>query len=56
VSRAFDRAELEAALRRIGEERYHDKHPFHVLMMRGVSPRASCSLVLNRFYYQKRFR
>jgi len=54
VSRAFDRAELEAALRRIGEERYHDKHPFHVLMHEGRLTQGQLQAwVLNRFYYQK---
>jgi len=28
-------AELENALRRIGEERYHHRHPFHHLMRDG---------------------
>ena len=27
--------ELEAALRRIGKERYHDLHPFHKLLHAG---------------------
>jgi coenzyme PQQ biosynthesis protein C len=45
--------ELEAALRRIGAERYHNLHPFHARLHGG-----KCSLAevqawaLNRYYYQ----
>ena len=45
--------ELEAALRRIGAERYHNLHPFHTRLHGG-----KCSLAevqawaLNRYYYQ----
>ena len=50
-----DRQTFEDRLRAIGTERYHDKHPFHVLLHGG-----ECSLtqvrawVINRFYYQSR--
>lgn len=53
--KAQNREEFEARLRRIGAERYHDKHPFHLLLHSG-----GCSLdqvrawVINRFYYQSR--
>lgn len=54
MSRVLDHAEFEAALRRIGAERYHDKHPFHVLMHEGRLTQGQLQAwVLNRFYYQK---
>lgn len=41
-------------LRRIGEQRYHDKHPFHIRMHEGkLSPEQLRAWVANRFYYQK---
>ncbi len=52
---AGTRDAFEARLRRIGAERYHDRHPFHVMLHSG-----GCSLdqvrawVVNRFYYQSR--
>ena len=46
-------AELEAALRRIGAERYHDKHPFHRLLHGGKLDRRQVQAwALNRYYYQ----
>jgi len=54
VSRFHDAAQFEAELRAIGEERYHDKHPFHILMHEGrLNPEQLQAWVLNRFYYQK---
>jgi pyrroloquinoline-quinone synthase len=48
-------AELEAALRRIGSERYHDKHPFHRLLHGGRLTRGQVQAwALNRYYYQSR--
>src|SRR4051794_34818257 len=48
-------AELEAALRAIGAERYHDKHPFHHLMRDGRLTRGQVQAwALNRYYYQAR--
>ena len=50
-----DRSAFEARLRRIGAERYHDKHPFHALLHGG-----GCTIdqvrawVINRYYYQSR--
>ena len=35
MSELLDKAEFERRLRQIGEERYHDKHPFHRLMHEG---------------------
>jgi len=48
-------AELERRLRRIGEERYHDKHPFHRKLHVGELSRGQLQAwVLNRYYYQSR--
>ena len=46
---------LEARLREIGAERYHDKHLFHVLMREGRLTRGQLQAwALNRYYYQSR--
>lgn len=51
----MDAAAFEARLRKIGEERYHDKHPFHHMLHSG-----KCTMdqvrawVVNRYYYQSR--
>lgn len=48
---SFD--ELQAALRRVGEERYHHKHPFHLLMHEGKLSRGQLQAwALNRYCYQ----
>ncbi len=48
-------AELERQLRAIGAERYHDKHPYHLLLHEGKLNRTQMQAwVLNRFYYQSR--
>jgi len=45
--------ELAVRLRKIGEERYHHKHPFHLLMHEGKLTRGQLQAwALNRFYYQ----
>ena len=45
--------ELRAALRQVGEERYHHKHPFHLLMHEGKLGRGQLQAwALNRYYYQ----
>jgi pyrroloquinoline-quinone synthase len=50
----MSRDEFVAALRLVGEGRYHHLHPFHVRMNRGeLSPEAIRLWVANRFYYQK---
>ena len=47
--------ELEAALRRIGAERYHARHPFHRLLHEGRLERGQVQAwALNRYYYQSR--
>jgi pyrroloquinoline-quinone synthase len=53
TDQSLPRDALEARLRRIGDERYHDKHPFHHRLHSGA-----CSMdevqawVINRWYYQ----
>ena len=45
--------ELRAALRQVGEERYHHRHPFHALMHEGKLSRGQLQAwALNRYYYQ----
>jgi coenzyme PQQ biosynthesis protein C len=45
--------ELEAALRAIGAERYHDKHPFHKLLHGGKLDKGQVQAwALNRYCYQ----
>jgi pyrroloquinoline-quinone synthase len=44
---------LEAALRAIGAERYHNLHPFHRLLHSGrLTPGQVRAWALNRYYYQ----
>lgn len=46
--------ELESALRVIGAERYHNRHPFHKLLHAGKLDRGQVQAwALNRFYYQR---
>ncbi len=46
---------LEAALRAIGAERYHDKHPFHRALHGGKLNQGQVQAwALNRYYYQAR--
>jgi pyrroloquinoline-quinone synthase len=48
---SFD--ELRAQLRAVGEERYHHKHPFHLMMHEGSLSRGQLQAwALNRYYYQ----
>lgn len=54
MSESLSASQFESALRAIGVERYHDKHPFHVLMHAGRLNKGQLQAwVLNRFYYQK---
>ncbi|MBZ5596895.1 MAG: pyrroloquinoline-quinone synthase PqqC [Acidobacteriia bacterium] len=47
--------ELHARLRQVGEERYHHRHPFHVMMHEGQLSRGQLQAwALNRYYYQSR--
>ena len=48
-------AEFIARFHAIGEERYHHKHPFHLLMHEGKLSRGQLQAwALNRYYYQSR--
>ncbi|HTU42158.1 MAG TPA: pyrroloquinoline-quinone synthase PqqC [Candidatus Aquilonibacter sp.] len=45
--------ELRTELQAVGEERYHHKHPFHLLMHEGKLNRGQLQAwALNRYYYQ----
>jgi len=47
--------ELRARLREVGEQRYHHRHPFHLLMHEGKLSRGQLQAwALNRYYYQSR--
>jgi pyrroloquinoline-quinone synthase len=51
----LSRSDFEARLRRIGAERYHDRHPFHARLHGGnCTPDQVRAWVINRFYYQSR--
>jgi pyrroloquinoline-quinone synthase len=51
----FGRDDLTSWLRREGERRYHDRHPFHRLMHEGKLTRSQLQeWVRNRYYYQTR--
>ena len=51
----WSREELAARLRRVGSERYHDKHPFNLRMHEGtLAPAEIRCWVRNRYYYQTR--
>jgi pyrroloquinoline-quinone synthase len=53
VSEPMSPDDLEARLREIGAERYHDKHPFHKLLHGGrLSKGQVQAWVLNRYCYQ----
>src|SRR5712672_1680273 len=48
-------AEFIAGFHAIGEERYHHRHPFHLLMHEGKLTRGQLQAwALNRYYYQSR--
>ena len=53
MSAGMGAAELEAAIRAVGAERYHDKHPFHHLLHGGKLQRGQVQAwALNRYCYQ----
>ena len=55
MSEPLAKPELIAWLRREGERRYHDRHPFHRLMHEGqLTRRQLQEWVRNRYYYQTR--
>jgi pyrroloquinoline-quinone synthase len=48
-------AELHARLQSVGDQFYHHKHPFHLLMHQGKLTRGQLQAwALNRYYYQSR--
>lgn len=49
------RSDFEAELRAIGAQRYHDRHPFHILLHSGGLNQGQVQAwILNRYYYQSR--
>ena len=45
--------ELKTRLRQVGEDRYHHRHPFHLMMHEGQLSRGQLQAwALNRYYYQ----
>ncbi|MBX9592677.1 MAG: pyrroloquinoline-quinone synthase PqqC [Hyphomonadaceae bacterium] len=53
MSRLLTPDALEAAIRQVGAERYHDKHPFHRLLHGGKLDRGQVQAwALNRYCYQ----
>lgn len=53
MTRLMTPDELEAALRAIGDERYHIHHPFHHLLHGGKLTKGQVQAwALNRYYYQ----
>lgn len=53
TSRLLSFDELRAAMRAVGDERYHHQHPFHLLMHEGRLTRGQLQAwALNRYYYQ----
>lgn len=55
MSELMSAEELEAALRQIGAERYHNHHPFHKLLHSGQLTKGQVQAwALNRYYYQSR--
>jgi pyrroloquinoline-quinone synthase len=53
VTRLLTPQELEAAIRQVGAERYHDKHPFHRLLHGGKLDKGQVQAwALNRYCYQ----
>ena len=52
---ALSGEELRTRLRQVGEERYHHRHPFHLMMHEGKLSRGQLQAwALNRYYYQSR--
>src|SRR6266704_1067184 len=53
-SALWDKPTFAERRRQVGTQRYHDKHPFHLLMNAGkLSAAAIRGWVANRFYYQE---
>ncbi|MDY8107746.1 pyrroloquinoline-quinone synthase PqqC [Fulvimarina sp. 2208YS6-2-32] len=53
MTEMMSKTDLEAALRQIGEERYHSNHPFQIMLQEGrLSKQQVQAWALNRYYYQ----
>jgi coenzyme PQQ biosynthesis protein C len=53
VTDMLSEAALEARLREIGAQRYHDRHPFHRMLHGGKCSKGQVQAwALNRYYYQ----
>lgn len=53
LNKALSPDELEARLHKIGEDRYHDKHPFHKLLHTGKLNKGQIQAwAVNRYCYQ----
>ena len=53
LDKALGPGELESRLREIGDDRYHDKHPFHQLLHAGKLSKGQVQAwALNRYCYQ----
>ncbi len=53
ITQPMSPQELEAAIRQVGAERYHDKHPFHRLLHGGKLNKGQVQAwALNRYCYQ----
>jgi pyrroloquinoline-quinone synthase len=54
IAEPWGAAEFEARLRAVGEERYHDRHPFNLRMHSGDLSREELRRwIANRFHYQR---
>lgn len=54
MNEVWSREEFIAQLHKVGQAKYHDKHPFHARMHLGELAREELrGWILNRFYYQK---
>jgi pyrroloquinoline-quinone synthase len=55
IGRGLSVDELRVRLREVGEQHYHHRHPFHLLMHAGKLTRGHLQAwALNRYYYQSR--
>jgi pyrroloquinoline-quinone synthase len=54
-SQVLTKQELLSHIQRVGRERYHHQHPFHLMMHEGRLTRGQMQAwTLNRYYYQSR--
>lgn len=53
-SNLLSNEQFTSCLRQVGEDHYHDKHPYHIKMHEGkLTPIQLRAWIANRFYYQK---